>query len=107
MKDFKIIKIGVLKYDRLKSMSVFKSELRSFGYDYGFFELKELFDKLLSNTFDEIIDGKFSHCVDKVFLNTEYEEIDIEDDDWTEERNFPEDYIPAFACSGSTYVFNI
>lgn len=33
--EFKILKIGSLKYDNIKSMSILREELKSFGYDYS------------------------------------------------------------------------
>lgn len=96
MKEYRLIKIGKLSNNRLKSMSLFKSNLQSFGLQYSFFELKELFDMILSGNFDEVFDDKFKYCLDKVFIDNHYEETII-DEYLSGERNFPDNYIPPFA----------
>jgi len=78
--EFKILKIGSLKYDNIKSMSILREELNSFGYDYSIFEVKELFYSLLNNKLQEEFNLKFKYCFDCIFDNNEYERLEESND---------------------------
>ena len=66
MWEYKLIEVGVLKYSRLKSISILKNGLNSFGLYYNNKDSKELFDTILNNSFDknEIILPKIKYCLD-------------------------------------------
>lgn len=89
--EFKIIKVGRPKYDRVRSISIVKHELVNFGFNYSLVEIKDIFDALVNNSFDETFDRKHKHCFDLIFDNIEYEELieDISQNDTC----FPENYI--------------
>lgn len=92
METYKIINIGTLKYDRIKSISILKKELISYGINYTIKEVKELFDYFLSNSIeDNIINIEYKKSLDLIFNNIEYEIIYS---DYYIERNFPENFIP-------------
>lgn len=94
MEEYKLIEIGVLKYSRIKSISILKNELNSFGLCYNNEKTKELFDKLLNNSFDkdEIILPKIKYCLDMIFDGNIY--TSEQKDMWYVEKNFPDNFIP-------------
>lgn len=75
MDRYKIIKIGTLKYDRLKALSIFRKELFSYGSMMSIADAKVLFDTILNNKLEEDFDLKLQRCIDEVFEGTEYETI--------------------------------
>ena len=87
---WKVEKIGTLKYDRLKAISVFYAELKSFyGYEYSLKQAKELFETLLSNKSNLECNIVLKHCIDNVFTDTKYIRLFEE----CLEHNFPENFI--------------
>jgi hypothetical protein len=90
--EFKIVKIGNLKYDRLKAISVLCNILRSFGYMYPLGQTKILLDTILANELIETFNHKFKYAFDTIFDHVEYEEINH----YEEEHNFPINFIPPF-----------
>jgi hypothetical protein len=88
--EFEIKTFGKLKYSRLKSLSVLRKEINSFGYEYTITEVKELLDSILNNTLKERFNLKLKHCLDKIIDNMEY----IEYDNNPTEQNFPDNWIP-------------
>lgn len=68
-----IKKVGELKYDRLKSISVLKRELNCFGNNFTYQETKEILDSILSGNFDEEITEYVKFTLDKIFDNMEYD----------------------------------
>ena len=91
METYKIIKIGDLKYSRLKSMSILKKELNCF-YNYNNSEIKEIFDTLLSSNFVEEFGWKYKRAFDLIFDNTEYQTIN-DDEYYENDCHFPVGYI--------------
>lgn len=91
METYKIIKIGDLKYSRLKSMSILKKELNCF-YNFNNSEIKELLEFVLSSNFVEAFDLKYKHAFDLIFDNTEYQTIN-DDEYYENDCHFPEGYI--------------
>jgi len=94
--EFEITKSGDLKYDRIKSMSILKHELKNSGYDYSINDIKIMFDNLINNTFCDQFDRRHKHCFDLIFNNNEYKECDQEILP-QEEYDFPKNWIPPFA----------
>jgi hypothetical protein len=91
---FRLFRTGTLKYNRIKSMSILKKELNSFGYDYSIKDTKELFITLTEGNLYEGFNGKFKHCFDLIFNDNEYDTIKVDD---FEEHNFPVNFISPFA----------
>jgi hypothetical protein len=69
----KIKKVGTLKCDRLKSISVLRKELSCFGNNVTHQETKEILDSILSGNFDEEITEYTKYSLDKIFNNMEYD----------------------------------
>lgn len=89
MIEYKIKKIGKLKYSRISSMSKLRKSLNGYGFTYNMTEIKEILDKLLDG-FEEQFCLKYKISFDLIFDNNEY----VEYNDETEERNFPINFIP-------------
>jgi len=89
-KEYTILRINALKYNRIKSISLFKKELNSFDFNYSIIETKEFMDLLLRNTFKESISKKMKHCIDIIFNDTKYEKIYAKED---KEQNFSDNWI--------------
>jgi hypothetical protein len=87
---YTILKIGTLKYDRLKSMSILRKELNYFSNDYSYKDIKEIFDSILKNEFNEIIDESLRICLNHIFDGNEYKDVEFHQT----ETNFPENWIP-------------
>jgi hypothetical protein len=87
--EFQIKKLGTLNYSRLKSLSILRKEINSFGYNYTISEVKELLDSILNNTFEERFNLKFKLCFNKIFNGNEYNEYD----NYPTEQNFPDNWI--------------
>jgi hypothetical protein len=68
-----IKKVGRLKYDRLKSISVLRKELSCFGNNFTHQETKEILDSIISGNFDEEITEYTKYALDKIFDNMEYD----------------------------------
>ncbi len=80
MIEYKILKLGKLKFNRLKSMSILRKEINSFGYDFSYNEVKELFESLINGNFTEQFDLKFKMCFDIILIDNEYETLgDVEE----------------------------
>ena len=90
--EFEIKKIGRLKYTRLESLYILRKEINSYGYNYTVVDAKELLDCVLNNLLKERFNLKFKLCFDKIIDGTEY--IKHEDNTYTNEKNFPDDWIP-------------
>lgn len=90
--EYKIVKVGELKYDRLRSMSILRTELKSFDYEYSLSDIKDLLDSILGGNFDKSFNLKFKRCFDYIFDGNEYEHISNYEDE--KERNFPYIWIP-------------
>jgi hypothetical protein len=69
---FKILKIGQLKYDRLKCLSILRKEFQLFDIKYNIIEIKTIFDNILIGKFHEKFDRTFKYCLDCVFNKNEY-----------------------------------
>ena len=80
-----IKEIGKLKYDRIKSISIFLKELYSFGYNFGIIETKLIIDTILSNEFDKQVNYKMLPCLRSIFNNVVIE-------DQKETRDFGTDF---------------
>lgn len=90
--EFEIKKLGNLKYSRLKSMSMLRKEINSFGYSYSMAEVKKLLDSILNNTFEERFNLKFKLCFDSIFDGMVY--IEYDNNPYKCEINFPYGWIP-------------
>lgn len=91
METYKIIKLGDLKYSRIKSMSILKRELNCF-YSYNNSEIKDLFETLLSSNFNEEFGLKYKRSFDLIFENMEYQIIN-DDEYYENDCHFPICYI--------------
>jgi hypothetical protein len=83
--EYKIKKVGNLKYDRLKSMSILKNEMRLREENLSMSDIKSLMDNILNNDFDEVITMNTKYSIDEIFDGNEYEEIN--DDEFIEYTN--------------------
>lgn len=89
-KEYKLVEVGLLKYDRIKSISLFKKELNSFDFQHSIVETKLFLDLILENNYKEPFSGKLKSCIDIILYNCKYEKIpNIEN----EERNFPDNWV--------------
>lgn len=88
--EFKIKKLGTLKYGRMKSIIILHNILNSYEYEYNRAEVKALLDSIIIGTFVEFFDLTFKTCLDMVFAGMEYFKIA----QGIEEHNFPDDWIP-------------
>jgi len=87
--EFKLVKTGTLKYDRIKSMSILRKELNRFGIIYSINDIKSMLDAIVNNAFgDDIFDGKHKYCFDLIFYGNEYEEL-TECDSYPNDCCFP------------------
>lgn len=87
--EFKIKKIGNLKYSRLKSLSILRRELNSFGYKYTMTEVKELLDSILNNRLNKSFGLKMKSSIEEIFYDMEY----LENNNYPTEKNFPDNWI--------------
>lgn len=87
--DYIIRKIGTLKYSRLKSMSILRKEINSYGYMFNMKDIKELFDLVCNNKLNKSFDLKYKICFDMIFDGNEYIKINDE----PIEKNFPDNWI--------------
>jgi hypothetical protein len=90
---FKISKIGDLKYNRLKSISILKEKLKLFNLNYNYSEVKKLIENIINENFDDKFNTEMKYCLDSIFKNNEY----IEFHTYEIESNFPKNYIPPIA----------
>lgn len=88
---FIILEIGTLKYNRIKSIVLFKNELSNFNFKYTLSEAKELFDEILNNSYSDMFGSEFKYCVDHVFSDTKYIEYNVYQFE-PPEKNFPDDF---------------
>lgn len=89
--EFKIISVGKLKYDRLKTLSLFRKKLNDYGYVINMSEAKDLLDIIILNEFKDRFDIKFKFCLDSILTDIVY----VEYNNYDKEYNFPKDYIQA------------
>jgi hypothetical protein len=73
----KIKKVGTLKYNRLKSISILRKELSSFIGEVAYDESRQIIDSLLSGNFDEEITLVTQYSLDKVFDNMVYDRSNL------------------------------
>lgn len=74
--QYKINKIGSLKYSRLECLSRLRKYLNQYDYNYTMPETKELLDSILSGDFDdEIFNIIYKLAFDEIFDNNEYSKI--------------------------------
>lgn len=90
LKEIRILKNGGLKYDRLKSISTLRHELNHFGFNYTIKEVKDIFEKILNDSYSEVFDRKFQYCIDLIFFNNSYEMLERFN---PSDDCFPENYI--------------
>lgn len=88
--EYQIIKIGTLKYSRLKSLCILRSEINSYGYDYSILEIRELFNPIMDNRLDMNFSLIFKTSLDKIFDDNEY----LEFNNYPTEQNFVNNWIP-------------
>jgi hypothetical protein len=88
--EYKLIKVGQLKYDRIKSLSILRKEIKFFGYCDSMNDVKILLDNVLNNNLKEKFNYSVKRCLDSVFEGNQY----IEYNGYPIERNFPDPWIP-------------
>lgn len=76
IQNIKIKKVGNLKYNKIKSISILKRELSNFFGDIKYSDARDVIDYLLSGYNDEEITLNTKKALDQVFENMEYEEIE-------------------------------
>jgi len=91
--EFQITKVGTLKYSRIKSISILRKEINSYGYSYTIMEVKDLLDSILNRKLEEYLDLKFKISLDRIIDGMEY----ISYNDQPQGRDFPEFWIPPTA----------
>ncbi len=93
---YKLIKIGKLKYDRLKAISILKNELKLINSNvcclYSLADIKELIDYILIEKLECGFNLTYKICFDCIFDDNQYETI--YPNNYCIERNFPENWIP-------------
>lgn len=76
IKNIKIKKVGNLKYNKIKSISILKMELCNFFGDIKYSDTRDIIDYFLSGHYDKEITLNAKKTLDQVFENMEYEEIE-------------------------------
>lgn len=71
MSQFKIIKVGSLKYDRLESICILRAEFYRRGIVGSIGCLKELVDQKPVG----IVDDEIRCCINLIYNDTEYQEV--------------------------------
>ena len=76
------------------SLKTLKNILNEFDYGYTIPMVKELLDSLLNNNFNNELycSAKFKYCLNSVFNNNEYEQLDNKTD-YTDSDCFPENWV--------------
>ena len=72
MNQYYLEKLGQLKFDRKTSIIKLRYYLNSFDYSYQLIEVRDIFNFLIENNFNDLFDDKFKYCLDKIFDNNEY-----------------------------------
>jgi len=89
--DYEIKSTGTLKYDKVKSMSIFKKEINQYDYKYNYIEIKTIIDLILEGKFPEKFNWQVKKALDKIFNNIQYLEYD--NNPYVEGHNFPDNWI--------------
>jgi len=87
--EYKLIKVGQLKYDRIKSLSILRKEINSHGYCDSMNDVKILLDTVLNNELKENFNLSTKCCLDCIFDGNEY----IEYNGNPVEFNFPDPWL--------------
>lgn len=75
---FKLKTLGYLnpRFVRLSAISHLKKELNQYDIKYSYKEVKDLFDSLYLGTFDVEIDWMLKRCLNEIFIDNEYIDLD-------------------------------
>ena len=95
--QYKVLKVGTLKYDRLTSILLLKQTFRNYSYNYSYKDVKEIFDSILNNEFEEEFDLTVKLVLDTVFDNMEYTTINDYPSEYSDYKTFM--YIDESTCS--------
>lgn len=95
--QYKISKVGTLKYGRLFSISLLKKSFDNFSYYYSYKDTKEIFDSILNNELEEEFDLNFKFILDDVFDNMEYVTINAYPSEYSDYKTFM--FIDESTCS--------
>ena len=88
--EYKLVKSGQLKYDRIRSLSILRKEIKFFGYCDSMNDVKILLDNVLNNNLKEKFSYSVKLCLDCVFEGNQY----IEYNNYPIEGNFIDNWIP-------------
>lgn len=85
-----LIKLGELKYSKLKAVSILHKEINALGLSYTLSDALNFLNAIMLNTPPDSMNYRIKYAVDKIFMDNEYEEHNIND---AVEQNFPENWI--------------
>ena len=64
--EFSIKTLGTLRYSRIKSLSILRKQINSYGHDYSMAQTKWLLDSILNNVLEEYFTTTTKLALDEI-----------------------------------------